>query len=289
MTPDPLRAALQELLREIQPTGIKLIVGGGYGLVLRAQYVRASGERTLRFAIPPVRGTEDIDCFLRGEVITDASSTAAIREALDRLGYSPLMPNLQFARTITHHGRERTTRFDFLAAPVQPEDAEKVKLSDFRIRPRGFEGLHAYLTAEAFVVDEETLAVDVSDDNSGLFVHLPHAFSFLVLKLIALRDRVGETGANEGKYHALDLFAILATMTESEWHQAEHLRDRFVDHPVMIEVRGALRHLFERMDSPGTIALRDQARRQGLDIEYDDVEQCRADLQTLLAGTHRSE
>lgn len=281
MITDPLRVALQELARELQPVGIKLIVAGGYGLVLRVQHVRASGVRVLGPSMPGVRGTEDIDFFLGTELITDGASTKAIREALDRLGYSPIVEHMQFTRTQDADGIALTTKFDFLAAPVPETKRTAVKISSMRIRPWTFNQLHAYVTPEAFSVEEELLAIDVSDDGSGLFVYLPHPFSYLVLKLIALRDRLAKSEP-QGKYHALDLYTVWATISEADWGQAERLRERFAEHPVMHDARAAAEALFAASDSLGVVALRDQARRQQVSIPKEVIDLFRADLRRLL-------
>lgn len=282
MTPDLLRVALLELARELQPHGIRLIVGGGYGLILRAAHVRASGARTLGPSIPVIRGTEDIDCFLQADLMADGSSTKAIRETLDRLSYTPIVEHMQFARTTSQNGVPLTTKIDFLAAPVPDQQRMHVKVSAMRMRPRTFNRLHAYVTPEAFSIEEELLEVDISEDRSAVCVYLPHPFSYLILKLIALRDRLARREA-EGKYHALDLYTIWASITEPEWEQALRMRGRFAAHPVMQDARGTLSTLFTERDSPGVVALRDQARRQGVEISEEHLEQFRADLRELLS------
>jgi hypothetical protein len=217
------------------------------------------------------------------DLITNGASTKAIREALDRLGYSPVVEHMQFTRTREADGIPLITKFDFLAAPVPETKSTAVKVSSMRMRPRTFNLLHAYVTPEAFSVEEELLAVDVSDDGSGLFVYLPHPFSYLVLKLIALRDRLARSEP-DGKYHALDLYTVWATISEADWAQAERLRERFAEHPVMDDARAAAEALFAANDSPGVVALRDQARRQRVPIPDDVINSFRADLRRLLAG-----
>ena len=60
---DELRTALVDLLHELDPAGIKLMLGGGYGLFLKQEHLAREGTRTL---IPPqgwpeARATNDID------------------------------------------------------------------------------------------------------------------------------------------------------------------------------------------------------------------------------------
>lgn len=193
----------------------------------------------------------------------------AIRTILDRLGYEPIVRHLQRTRTIDHDGQQRITTVDFLAAPAPPEQSSKVKVAAMRMRPPSFNGLHAYVTPGAFSIEEELLAVDVSDDGSDLLVYPPHPFTYLILKLVALRDRLARADAGTGKYHALDMLTIWSLITEPEWAGAERLRNSFADHPIMADVRDSVEHLFGRGDSPGTVALRDQARLQRIALTGD--------------------
>lgn len=89
---DPLKEELRTLARELQGRGIPLIIGGGYGLVLRTEMIVRSSSRTLIPEFPSARSTEDFDIFLKAEVISNPEKTGAIREALDRCGYKPVVP-----------------------------------------------------------------------------------------------------------------------------------------------------------------------------------------------------
>jgi hypothetical protein len=60
-----LQTALLDLLHEIRGTEIKLIIGGGYGIYLKDEFVRRSRLRTLFENKPETRSTNDLDLFLR--------------------------------------------------------------------------------------------------------------------------------------------------------------------------------------------------------------------------------
>jgi hypothetical protein len=81
---DPLREELRRLARRLDEHGIRLIVGGGYGLLLLTKQLRLSGARTSFDELPGTRSTDDIDIFLRAEIITNAGKTSLIRAAMSQ-------------------------------------------------------------------------------------------------------------------------------------------------------------------------------------------------------------
>src|SRR5262245_21675422 len=90
MTMDPLRACLLDLLYELRDKDIPLTVGGGFGLFLKRQHLAERHERTLYVELPEPRATNDIDVFLRADLLTDRASTAALVNVIVRLGYVPV-------------------------------------------------------------------------------------------------------------------------------------------------------------------------------------------------------
>lgn len=283
MTNDPLLDALRELARALAPADIRLIVGGGYGLVLRARQLIESGARTLRLSIPPIRATEDIDCFLTTEIIIDRTRMASIRAVLDSLGYQPTVKNLQFTRRVDHEGQSRAIKIDLLAGPVPSDVCELVHIKDMRIRPRGTSGLHAYLTREAISIERGLQQLNIAAGGDPVIVALPHPFTYLLLKLFALRDRLNRGDVAAQKYHALDLFATWSMLTEPEWEEAQQFGREYQGDMIMTEASRVVAELFAGDTSPGVIALLGQALLQGMRIERDVVYAFRHDLALVFA------
>lgn len=280
---DPLREELRALIRELQSRGIPLIIGGGYGLVLRTEMIAKSGSRTLIPDFPSARSTEDLDIFLKAEVISNSEKTGPIREALDRCGYEPVVPNFQFQREIDYRDRSRSVKVDFLAAPVPAELSTSVKVDPVRIRPRSGQGLHAHVTPEALTVEESMILIDIGEGEESLTVYLPHPFSYLLLKLYALRDRLDDQDADNGRHHAFDLYTTIATMTEREWDESRSIKDTYKDTPQVIEARNIASDLFADRTALGSLRLQEHARRTGytlsqerLDFFLDSVRQLMA-------------
>jgi hypothetical protein len=88
-------------------------------------------------------------------------------------------------------------------------------------------------------------------------VFLPHPYTFLMMKLFAFKDRVNDADREFGRYHALDLYSILATTTEEEWKYSIELRDQYGAEPCVMEARRLVSKYFSALESLGMIRLRE--------------------------------
>lgn len=264
MNDDPLLSQLRQFTEKLAEKNVRLIIGGGYGLLLKANHIQDIRARTRLEKIPTARSTGDIDVFLTTEVITDKNNMAAIRQALDELDYSPVpgAEYYQFFREVAIAGITRTLKFDFLAAPVSDEEAKKVKTDVRRIRLRGTTEtpMHAHTTPEALTIEEHLLSMDIGEANKPIIVFLPHPFSYTMLKLFALRDQPDNEKKEFGRHHAFDIYTTWAMMTEEEFGQAEELRVRYADVGVMPEAIEIAASLFADENARGMIRLKEQAR-----------------------------
>jgi hypothetical protein len=82
-----LQTALLDLLHEVSGTDIKLIVGGGFGIYLKTNHVRRMGVRTLLSEWPEPRSTNDLDLYLRPELLIQSAKLKPLAKAIARLGY----------------------------------------------------------------------------------------------------------------------------------------------------------------------------------------------------------
>ena len=82
-----LQTALLDLLQKIQGTEIKLIIGGGFGIYLKTNHAKHLVMRTLLDQWPEPRSTNDLDLFLRPELLIDSSRLKPIVSAITDLGY----------------------------------------------------------------------------------------------------------------------------------------------------------------------------------------------------------
>ena len=67
-----LQTSLLDLLHEIEGTEIKLIIGGGFGIYLKIDHVQRLNMPTLLREWPEPRSTNDLDLFLRPELLMES-------------------------------------------------------------------------------------------------------------------------------------------------------------------------------------------------------------------------
>lgn len=274
---DPMREQLINLAQRLQPHEIKLIVGGGYGLLLKTEYIQRSKLQTRFPDFPAARSTNDIDIFLSTEIITDAAKSETIRDVLAAIGAVPVADYFQFEIPVGN----RKVKIDLLAAPVPETQKNLVKISKPRIRPRKAANIHAFLTEEAITLESELFLLNLGDESNAIEIFLPHPLTYLILKLFALRDRLEDGIKDFGAYHAFDIYRVIAMFTEEEWKQALGLRDQFSNDTKMQEARKIVSELFSSAESLGILRIRQHAKKTDSEISERHIEGLIADLHEL--------
>ena len=98
---DPLTATLLDLLFELRELPVPLTIGGGFGLYLKRMRLDETRVRTLFSQLPMPRATNDLDLFVRADVLCDLQSMKAVAAALDRLGYE-VVPEAKYMQWKKH-------------------------------------------------------------------------------------------------------------------------------------------------------------------------------------------
>jgi hypothetical protein len=227
---DPLRTCLLDLLYQLRDQDIPLTVGGGFGLFLKRQHVVERQERTLFAELPEPRATNDIDVFFRTDLLTDRASTAALVEAIRRLGYIPVEEAkfFQWKRPVVVGGVTQEVKLDALVGPLG-ERRSKLQVNPPRVRPKGKSiGFHAHQADEALFLEDAPIAIELRGHRSTgeaytATAYVPEAFPYLLMKLSAFADRKADENKDLGRHHALDAYTIVGMMTEVEYDRARVL------------------------------------------------------------------
>ncbi len=275
ITMPDLQTALLDLVHEIRGTDIRLIIGGGFGIHLKSEHVRRSGARTLLREWPAPRSTNDLDLFLRPELIIQSSRLEPLAGAIARLGYKviPGAENYQFLKPGPGGIEAGSIKIDILTGPQIRFRGTGVRTDARRARPSPSVGIHAHPVDEVPMLEDALLAVEIAGNlSSGRpwrdQVFLPHPLAFLMMKLFAFRDRFDDSDKEFGRYHALDMYTILATTTETEWKQALGLRDRYAGEQYVLEAGQLVSMYFSALDRMGMIRMRESRYcRPGLQLD----------------------
>lgn len=259
-----LRTALLDVLYETRSDDLKLIIGGGYGIYLKREHIRQSGIRTLFPEWPEARATNDLDLFLRPELLIDSQRLKPLAAALGHLGYQviPGAEKYQFAKPGPSGGREGGLKIDLLTGPQSRFKGTTAQVDERRVRPRPSVDLHAHPVDEALTLEDDLLPVTLQGVLSNGSPHrgdvfLPHPLAFAMMKLFAFRDRAGDANKEYGRYHALDLYAVLATASEPEWERALALRQTHCAEPMIQEAGHIVSRSFSSLTSEGMIRVQE--------------------------------
>lgn len=259
-----LQTAFLDLLHAMKGSDMKLIVGGGFGIYLKVDHVGRQGVRTLLREWPEPRSTNDIDLFLRPEFLIDAAKLQPLAAAISRLDYKvvPGREKYQFSKPGEGGLEAGSIKLDILTGPKERFRGSRAKVDDRRVRPKPSVGVHAHPVEEAVTLEEGLLPVALDGNLSSgepwqAEVFLPHPYTYLMMKLFAFKDRLEDPDKEYGRYHALDLYSILATTTEKEWRHALEIGARLEEEPYVLEAGRLVLQHFSTREGLGLIRLRE--------------------------------
>ncbi len=260
---DPLTANLLDLLYELREHPVPLTIGGGFGLYLKHMRLDETRERTLFSQLPMPRATNDLDLFVRADVLCDLERMKTIAATLDRLDYEvvPEAKYMQWKKHVHLHGQDREIKVDLLVGPLG-QFRERLHVKGVRARPIGPINLHAHTVEEAVHIDESPITLTISGNRSNgeaaeAQVRLPQPFTYLMMKLFAFRDRKEDEDNNLGRHHALDLYAIIAMQVETEYQESLYLGNQYASNDRVKTAREIIRSDFSAPTSIGAIRLRE--------------------------------
>lgn len=263
---DLLQSNLLDLLYELRTSEIRLIVCGGYGLYLKHQWIEKTNASTLLSFIPAARSTNDLDLFLATQVLVDREKAKTVLEAIQALQYMAIenRENYQFSKEFNHDGQLFRVKFDFLTKmPDDPSEVKLLEVQEIRVKNKGRGGIHAHLTIEAIAVEDNPAPMEIvgsrtTGEGYGSRVYVPQAYAYLMMKLFAFRDwEAKKQNPSYARKHALDLYTIVAMMTEEELVTAEAASQRYGHTEAAQEAARIVNEFFSQTTAMGSIRLRE--------------------------------
>jgi len=258
---DHLLTALLDLVHILEPQGIRLILGGGYGLFLKQLHLQPERSRDTLIAgslWPEPRATNDLDLFLRPEIVTSSSEMLKVRTALEQLNYA-VLPGREFMQFKNPVG----VKVDLLVGPLgEYETIAKKRSEDRRVGPDPGVNLHAHRTDEAVGIHENPLRIPIDGTLSAgkpshASIEIPAALPYIAMKLRAFRDQHEKAARDHARHHALDLYRTVAMLSEPEFQQAAQLAKRHSQNVELAEARKIARELFATPTAIGILRLRE--------------------------------
>jgi hypothetical protein len=251
-----------------------LIVGGGYGIYLKTEYIKTNRISTLLTERPESRSTNDLDLFLRPEFLIESKRLLPLAAALKKLDYQVIETarNYQFVKNDT--AGKGVIKIDFLTGPQSCFQGTNVKTDERRVRPNPSVGIHAHPVDEVPTLQEELLPVMLSGPRSNgegweSEIFLPHPYSFLMMKIFAFRDRLNDQLKEFSRYHALDLYSIVACINEREWNAFDGFRKRLENEPHVVEAANIVQEYFSSTNKLGIIRMR-ESRYFRPELQFND-------------------
>jgi hypothetical protein len=197
-------------------------------------------------------------------LLIESEKLKPLADAIAKLGYQvvPGAEKYQFVKPGPGGTYTGSLKIDILTGPQNCFDDTRVKADTRRAKPTPSVGIHAHPVDEAPTLDKGLLPITLngnlsSGDRWEAEVLLPHPFTFSMMKLFAFRDRLEDANKEFGRYHALDLYTILATTTEDEWEYGLKLRDQNKNEPFITEAGHLVAEYFSALERFGIIRLRE--------------------------------
>jgi hypothetical protein len=275
-TTTPLAPHLLDLLDALKTQEVVLTLIGGFGLILRQEYLKETGQQTLLERIPVARATEDFDVLLHLELMADLEKIRLLQNTLHALGYEVISGReyLQFRKSL---GDTRTVKIDLLTQQPEFKDP-RFTFDERRVRPKvpnkQSKGslpmvkpkLHAHPTPEAFAFNDNPLQLMIEGNDSGGqpaqgTVHIPHPYAYLMLKLFAFRDwetrKEGENKLLNARKHARDVYTIIASLTVNEYDAMPEFTQRHGKHAISVEASSIVQTLFSDSSLIGVLRVQE--------------------------------
>ena len=266
MNDDLLRTSLLDFWHALGDDARGVLLGGGYGLYLKQLHLAETAARTLLpgDSWPAPRATQDLDLFLNAEIVADVESMSSIRRALDGLGYV-VVPGSEYLQFYKNLSESRAVKIDLLTAQLaELQQSQTIRADSRRARPsaKNHPQLHAHPTDGALALTESPLTIQIdgrlsSGQPAQALVAIPQAFSYLLMKLTAYRDRRRDAKKDYARQHALDLFRIVAMLTEEESEQIRRNVERFSDDPQVRSCAELIAADFAHPTAAGVLAMRE--------------------------------
>lgn len=247
-----------DLHEKIAGRGISIILGGGLGLYLKQLYLIEKPVRTLidSDGWPQPRSTSDIDVFFPLEVLVSLEEMKAVRSIIDEMHFEPI-PGSEYWRFVLP---KNEVKIDLLTGPIVETAKSRLKSDSRRARPKGDLELHAHPVPEALDLSDRLEQVELlppGDRQYSSTISIPSPFTYLMMKVTAFGDQLNNEDKNLGRHHALDVYRIVAMMSETQFLETKSQFELHSSSEYVERVRGLVKDCFATEEVIGILRMRE--------------------------------
>jgi hypothetical protein len=251
-----------DLHDKLSVRGVSIILGGGLGLYLKQLYLMENPVRTLidGSGWPRPRSTSDIDVFFPLAVLVSLDEMKAVRSVIDEMHFEPITGSEYWRFNLP----QNEVKVDLLTGPIDDKVKNQLKSDSRRARPKGDLQLHAHPVPEALDLSDRLEQVVLTGTTSAKKqysskVSIPSPFTYLMMKVTAFGDLLKNEDKNLGRHHALDVYRIVAMMTEEQFVETKAQFKLHSSSPYVERVRGLATDHFTTERSIGVLRMREHA------------------------------
>lgn len=246
-----------------------LLLAGGYGLFLKQSWLADQKDIPTvvamdRWGSNRPRVTKDFDFITSLDLIASADEQQRLHEVLEKHSFQVVPENArwQFQKNV---GEDRVVLLDFHAAPPVAHRSD-LRVDKRRIKPRkslGKMGIHAHGNPETCGSERHPFFFSYQ----GLEIAQPNPVTLVVMKLVAMRDRLlvsqdesksaaeRANGAREAWKHAADVWRTVAMVTRGERDSARDVIEGIRNAQAFNDARNSFAEYFVPSDAWGLQAV----------------------------------
>ena len=256
-----LTTSLLDLIHEINDSDMKLIVGGGFGIYLKSEYVRKNNLKTLFEALPDCSATNDSDLFLHSDLQLYSNKQKPLSSAIQNLGYDVIIGTQKNQYTNQRKTGENVS-INIITNHDHIVQEKKLQKASRRVHTNTSVNLNSHEVNDAVSIEDNLLPISLSGNLSTgehfyADVYLPHAYTLLLTKIFAFIEHLNDINKELGRCHALDIYTVVATILEKEWVEIRYLYSRYKRNLHVIDASHYVHQLFTEKSHLGILRLKE--------------------------------
>jgi hypothetical protein len=252
-----------DLHNKLGKKGLNIILGGGYGLYLKQLVLMSESSVPTLLPVeswPRPRSTSDLDLFFPLKLLISLEEMQAVRATIDEMQFEPITGSEYWSFLLP----ENQVKIDLLTGSIEEAAKNKLKSDSRRARPKGDLQLHAHPVPEALGLSEYLeqipLAGNLPDGKQySVLVNIPSPFTYLMMKVTTFGDQLGNVDKDQGRHHALDVYRIIAMISENQLEQTKQQFQKYSASKYVTRVKELSKEYLGEPGATGILRMKEHA------------------------------